>query len=74
MGRANISGDVAVAPDCDPSIMGTTTSTYISGVMTGCIMPATIGTTSAVGSPVRPVIGSGIVAITGCSAISEGDP
>ena len=42
--------------------------------MTGYIVPATVGSMSAVGSPVHLAVGSGIAAITGCSATSEGAP
>ena len=54
--------------------MATTTSTYIGGVMTGYVTPTMVGATRAVGSPVRPIIGSGITAIAGCSTTSEGAP
>ena len=66
-GRANASCNAALTPDYDPYVTATTTSTYVSGVMTGCVM-------SAVDSPVRPAIDSGITAITGCFVTFEGTP
>ena len=74
MGHANALGNAAVVPGYDPSIMTAATSTCIGGVTTGCVTPATVGATSAVGSPVLPTIGSVITAVTGCSMMSEGDP
>ena len=59
-------------PDCDPSITGAATSTCIGGVMTGYDTTATVGTTSAVRSSVHPVVDSGIMAVTGCSATAKG--
>ena len=72
--RANASGDAAVVPGYDPSITPAITSTCVDRVTTGYVTPAMVGATSMVDSPVRPVVGSGIVAITGCSATSEGTP
>ena len=63
-----------VAPGYDPPIMAVATSTYVGGVPIGYVTPATVGTTSAVGSTARPVVGNGIVAIVGCSATSKGAP
>ena len=48
--------------------MAAATSIYISRVMIGCVVPATVD------SPVRPAIGSGIATITSFSTMSEGDP
>jgi len=42
--------------------------------MTGCTAPTMVGATSKVGSPIYPTIGSGIVAVTGCSMTFEGTP
>lgn len=74
MGHADASGNAAVKPGCDPSVMGAATSTYGGGVMTGCVVPTTVDAMSVVGSPVRPVIGSGITAVPGCSTTAEGTP
>ena len=63
-----------IAPGCDPLVIATATSAYVGGVLTGCIVPAMVGATIVVGKPARLVIGSGITAITGCSATSEGVP
>ena len=54
--------------------MATTTSTCVHGVTTGYATPTMVGTTSAVGSPIRPAVSSGIAAITGCSATTKGAP
>ena len=74
MGHADTSGDAAVALSYDPSITGAATSTYVSGVTTGCGTPATVGTMSTVGNSARPVIGSGIMAVTSCSVAAKGTP
>lgn len=42
--------------------------------MTSSIAPTTVGAMSVVGSPVSPVIVSGITAIVGYSMTSEGIP
>ena len=74
MGRTNASSNATVMPGYDPSITATATSTYIGTVTPGCIVPATVDATSAVGSPVRPTVSSSITTITGCSVTSEGTP
>ena len=61
-------------PSYDPSVTSAATSTYVVGVTTGCSTPTTVGTTSVVGSSVRPIIGYGIVAVTCCSTTTEGAP
>ena len=61
-GHTGASGAAVFAPGYDTSIM------------TGCVAPIMVGATSAVGSPVRPAGSSGIMAIIGCSATSEGAP
>ena len=61
-----------IAPGCDPPVTAATTPAYVGGVLTGCIAPTTVGAMSTVGNPVRPIIGCGIAAITGCSVTSEG--
>lgn len=71
---ADTSGNVAVALGCDPSITFATTSTCVHRVMTGCVAPATVGATSAVGSLIRPADGSSIAAVTGCFATFKGAP
>lgn len=63
-----------VAFGCGTPIIATATSTCIDGAPTSYVAPTTIGTTSAVGSLVRPIIGSGIATIAGCSVTSEGAP
>ena len=63
-----------IAPSYDPPIIVAATSTYIGGVMTSCVAPTTVGAMSAVGSPVRPIVGSGVATIVGCSVIFEGTP
>ena len=73
-GRAGASGDTAVVPGYDPSIMAVATSTYVGGVTTGCVAPTTISATSAIGNPVCHAISSSIVAINDCSVMSKGDP
>ncbi|XP_066323359.1 AA9 family lytic polysaccharide monooxygenase B-like [Miscanthus floridulus] len=73
-GRTSASGITAVALSGDPSITVTATSTCVGGVTTSYVAPATIGATSAVGSPIRPIVGSGIAAIASCSVTSEGAP
>ena len=42
------------------------------GISSGYVAPAAVGATSAVGSSVRPIIGSDITSIAGCSATSKG--
>ena len=74
MGHANTSGNAVVTPSYDPFITVAATSTCISGVMTSCVVPTTVGAMSAVGSLVCPVVGNGIMAISSCSVMSEGDP
>jgi len=54
--------------------MAATTSTCVGGVMTGCVVPTTVGAKSAVGSLIHPTIGSDITTITGCSTTFEGAP
>ena len=60
--------------DCGLPFAATTTSAYVGGVLTGCVAPTTVGAASAVGSPVRPIINSGIAAITSCTITSKGVP
>ena len=74
MGRADALGDVVVAPDYDPCVTATASSTYVDGVMTGCTTSIAVDATSAVGSPIRPVVGSSITNITGYSVTSKGAP
>ena len=71
-GHAGASGTTVVVLGHDPSATTATNSTYIGGVTTNIITPATIGATRAVSSPVHPVVGSGIAATASCSATSEG--
>jgi len=61
-----------IAPGYDPPIIAATTSTYVGGVWTGYITPATVGAMSAVGSPICLVVSSSIATIVGCSATPEG--
>lgn len=63
-----------IAPSSDPPVIATATSTYASGVTIGYIAPTAVGITSAVCSPVRPVVDSGITTIAGCSVTSEHAP
>ena len=74
MGRVGSSGVATIAPGYDPSITADATSTYVGGVLTGCVMPATVDATSVVGSPICPIVGSGIATITSYSTTSEGVP
>ena len=63
-----------IAPSYDPPIIVAATSTYIGGVMTSCVAPTTVGAMSAVGSPIHPIVGSGVATIVGCSTTSKGVP
>ena len=63
-----------IAPGCDPPVIATVATAYVDGVLIGCIVPTIIGATSAVGSPVHPIIGSSITAIASYSAACEGIP
>jgi hypothetical protein len=63
-----------IVPGYDTPITTIITSTYIDGVTTGYIMPNTIGATSTVSSPIRPIVSSGITTIAHCFATSEGTP
>ena len=57
-----------IAPRCDPPVTAAATSAYVGGVLTSCVALATVD------SPVRPIVGSGIAAITGYSVTSKGVP
>ena len=63
-----------IAPSYDPPITAAATSTYIGGVLTVCVEPTMVSIVSMVGSPVHPIVGSGIATIAGCSTASEGIP
>lgn len=73
-GLAGSSGAATIALGYDPPITIITTFTHVSGVLTGYVAPTTVGTTSAIGSPVCPVVDSGITTITGCSMTPKGVP
>ena len=73
-GHAGSSGVTTIAPGWDSPITIATTSACVGRVLTGYVEPATVRATSAVGSPVRPIIGSSITSIADCSAASEGIP
>ena len=74
MGHTSFSGVTAIAPRNDLPITATTTSTYVSRVLTGYITHTMVSATSMIGSPVCPINGSGIAAIAGWSMTSDGIP
>ena len=73
-GHASSSGTATIAPGRDTPITTAATSAYVSGVLIGYVTPSTVGAASAVGSPVRSIVSSGIAAIAGYSATSKGVP
>ena len=63
-----------IAHGCDPPVTVAATSTYVGGAMIGYVAPTTVNATSAVGSPICPIIGSGVTTVAGYSVTSEGAP
>ena len=74
MGHASALGTTMIVPGYDPPVTTAATSACITEVRISYVTTATVSITSAVGSPVRPIVGSGITAITDCSVTSEGIP
>ena len=74
MGHATTLCTTTVASSYVPPITATATSACVGGVLTGGVVPTAVGATSVFGSSICPIVGSGIAAIAGCFATSEGIP
>ena len=74
VGQADASGTAMIMSGYAPPITVAATPTYVGGTSTGYVTPAMVSTTSTVDSPIRPIIGSGIASIAGCSVTSEDIP